>query len=72
MTLSKARIGQRGVVSEITGTEKDCRFLLTLGCSEGEEITLVSKISDNYVINVKDSRYAIDGQMARMIVLTEN
>lgn len=72
MTLSKARIGQRGVVSEITGTEKIRRFLLTLGCSEGEEITLVSKISDNYVINVKDSRYAIDGQMARMIVLTEN
>ncbi len=72
MVLAQARIGQRGTVANISGTDKIRKFLLTLGCSEGSEVTLISKISDNFVINVKDSRYAIDSQMARMIELTES
>lgn len=71
MLLNKLRIGQSGCIRSIGGTDKTKRFLNTLGCSEGERITLVSVLSDNYVINIKDSRYAIDGAMAKSIELVD-
>jgi len=69
MLLSKARIGQTFNVKSVEGKEKVQKFLFTLGCFEGEEITLISKLAGNYVINIKDSRYAIDEGMAKSIIL---
>jgi len=67
MLLCKAKPGHIGHIKAVSGTEKIKKFLFTLGCSEGEEITLVSILAGNYVINVKDSRYAIDKNMAKSI-----
>ncbi len=69
MMLSKAKIGQTAIIKEITGKEKTKKFLFTLGCYEGEQITLISKLAGNFVINVKDGRYAIDEGMAKSIIL---
>lgn len=69
MLLTKANIGETYKIKEVEGKDKLKKFLFTLGCYEGEEITLISKLAGNYVINVKDSRYAIDEGMARSIVL---
>lgn len=44
-------------------------FLLTLGCFPGERVTLISKVSDTYVIAVKDARYSIDRDLARAIIV---
>ena len=44
-------------------------FLFTLGCYEGETVTIISILSDNYVINVKDARYSIDKELAEAIIL---
>lgn len=44
-------------------------FLFTLGCYEGEEITVISILSDNYVIHVKGARYSIDKELARAILI---
>jgi ferrous iron transport protein A len=71
MLLSKASIGQKSCIERIEGTDKKKRFLTSLGCCEGEFITLVSILAGNYVVNIKDSRYAIDERMARQIVLSE-
>lgn len=65
--LSKAKKGQKSVIKGITGNDKMKKFLFSLGCSEGEEIALISVLAGNYVINVKDSRYAIDKKMAEII-----
>lgn len=67
MPLSKAALGSTVKVKSVTGSDKVCRFLFTLGCHAGEEITLVSVLAGNYVIRVKDSRYAIDKRMAQSI-----
>lgn len=67
MTLCKTKMGSTVKVKAICGNEKTCRFLFTLGCHEGEEITLISILAGNYVIRVKDSRYAIDKRMAQSI-----
>ncbi|MBM7613868.1 FeoA family protein [Alkaliphilus hydrothermalis] len=69
MLLSKAKIGQTFNVKSVEGKEKIQKFLFSLGCFEGEEITLISKLAGNYVVNIKDSRYAIDEGMAKSIVL---
>ncbi len=67
MTLSKAKIGQTFTIQSVEGKEKIKKFLFTLGCFEGEEITLISKLAGTFVINIKDSRYAIDEGMAKCI-----
>lgn len=69
MPLAKAKIGKTFIIDEIQGREKMIKFLFTLGCFEGEEITVISKLADNYVVNIKDSRYAIDESMAKAIML---
>ncbi len=69
MLLSKARIGHTGIIKEVNGKDKTKKFLFTLGCYEGEQITLISKLAGNFVINVKDGRYAIDERMAKSITL---
>jgi len=71
MSLSKARAGHKAIIKSISGNEKIRNFLFTLGCSEGEEITLISVLGGNYIINIKDSRYAIDKRMAKSIELVE-
>lgn len=71
MLLSKAKVGQTRSVIKIEGKEKTIKFLSSLGCSEGENITLISILAGNYVVNIKDSRYALDESMARAIVLAD-
>jgi ferrous iron transport protein A len=71
MVLSKAKIGFKGNVERIEGKDKIKKFLFSLGCYEGEEITLISILAGNYVVNIKDSRYAIDEAMAKNIILAE-
>lgn len=71
MQLSQATVGQTYKVNRIEGKEKVQKFLFTLGCFEGEEITLISKLAGNYIVNIKDSRYALDEKMARTIILDE-
>lgn len=69
MLLSKAKIGDTFNIKQVEGKEKVKKFLFTLGCFEGEEITLISKLAGNYVVNIKDSRYALDENMAKSIMI---
>ncbi len=54
-----------------TGEEGMRDFLFTLGCYPGEKITLISQVSSNYVINVKDARYSIDRDLASAIEIRD-
>ncbi len=69
MLLFEAKPGDTRRIKNVSGNEKIRKFLFTLGCSEGEEITLISILGGNYIINVKGSRYAIDKNMAKSIEL---
>ena len=44
-------------------------FLFSLGCYPGEAVTVISRLAENYIISIKDSRYSIDGDLARAILL---
>ncbi len=69
MPVYQAKPGHIGRIKAVNGNEKMRKFLFALGCCEGEELTLISVLAGNYIINVKDSRYAIDRNMARAIEL---
>ena len=71
MLLSKGKIGKTFNVLNVGGKEKTKKFLFSLGCYEGEKITLISILAGNYVINIKDSRFAIDESMAKQISIEE-
>lgn len=69
MPLFKVKPGYVGLIKSVAGNDKIRKFLFSLGCSEGEEIALISILAGNYIINIKDSRYAIDKKMAQAIEL---
>ena len=57
-------------IKEIKTDEKTMKdFLFSLGCFEGEKITIISVLADNYVIHVKDARYSIDKELAKAIII---
>ncbi len=71
ITLDKAKKNTPYIISEIKSDEKTKEFLFTLGCFENEEIALISKLSNNFVVNIRDSRFAIDDNIAKSIVLNK-
>ncbi len=42
-------------------------FLATLGCYEGQIVTIISMLQGNFVINVNNARYSIDTDLAAAI-----
>lgn len=66
--LAKAIISEEYIIKEINTDDEEIKsFLFTLGCYEGEKITVISKLADNFVVSVKDSRYSIDTELAQAI-----
>ena len=45
------------------------RHLESLGFVPGEQITVVSRIAGNLIVNVKGSRVALSSELARNIVI---
>lgn len=50
-----------------TDDEETKSFLFTLGCYEGEPITIISRLKGGCVVSIKDSRYNIDNALASII-----
>ena len=69
MPSSMMNIGEKGMVTNVTGKDETRRFLENLGFVQGSEVTVVSEISGNMIVNVKDTRVAIDKTMANRIMV---
>ena len=69
MPLSIATMGEVNKIVKVGGNEETRRFLENLGFVAGTEITVVSSIGGNLIVNVKDSRIAVNEDMARHIVI---
>lgn len=68
--LSEAKVNVEYTIKGIESDDEELKdFLFTLGCYEGEKVTVISVLAENYVISVKDARYSIDSELARAIVL---
>lgn len=69
MPLTMAGIGETNTISRIGGNEETRRFLANLGFVTGTEVVVLSKIGGNVIVNVKDSRVAVNEDMARHIMI---
>ena len=64
-----AAVGEINTIRRIGGNEETRRFLENLGFVAGAEVTVLSAIGGNVIVSVKDSRVAINADMARHIMI---
>lgn len=69
MPLTMANSGEKHTIRKIGGVEDTKRFLTNLGFTEGAEIEIVSAVAGNMIISVRDSRVAINNDMAKKIMV---
>ena len=69
MPLTMARIGEVNTILKIGGNEETRRFLANLGFVTGTEISVMSAIGGNVIVNVKDARVAVNSDMAKHIMI---
>ena len=69
MPLTMASVGEANTIRKVGGNEETKRFLENLGFVAGAEITVVSAIGGNVIVNIKDSGVAINQDMARHIMV---
>ena len=68
MTLIDAREGTEYKVRQIETEDEELNaFLFSLGCYEGEPITVVSHLKGGCVVAIKDGRYNMDRQLEAAI-----
>ena len=69
MPLTMAKVGEPNTIKRIGGREETQKFLENLGFVTGGVVTVVSEISGNMILNVKDSRVALGKDMANKIMI---
>lgn len=68
MTLLDAQEGIEYTVRSIETDDDELNmFLFSLGCYDGEPITVVSRRKGSCTVSIKDGRYTIDEQLAEAI-----
>lgn len=69
MPLTMAKIGEINLIKKIGGQSETKKFLENLGFVQGAKVMVVSSLNGNLIVNIKDSRIAIDHSMARKILI---
>ena len=69
MPLTMANIGETNTIKRVGGNEETRRFLANLGFVVDAEVTVLSAIGGNVIVNIKDTRVAVNADMARHIMI---
>lgn len=69
MPLAMAKSGETVVIKKITGKDSVRQHLAELGLVVDEAVTVVNEMAGNIILQVKDSRIAIDKSMAMRIMI---
>ena len=69
MPLTMVKRGETVTIGRITGKDEVRQHLAELGFVVGTEISVVSEMGGNMIVQVKDSRVAIDKTMANRIMV---
>lgn len=69
MPLSMAKAGETVIIRRITGKDELRQHLAELGFVVDAAVTVVSEIAGNLILQVKDSRVALDKTMASRIMI---
>lgn len=69
MPLTFANVGEENMIRKVGGNSEIRAHLENLGFVTGGNVTVVSTIGGNLIVNVKDSRVAISREMASKILV---
>lgn len=69
MPLTMAKAGETVTIRKITGKDEIRLHLAELGFVVGSRVTVVNEIAGNLILQVKDSRIALDKTMANRIMI---
>ena len=69
MPLALADAGKENIIRKIGGSPEVKKHLENLGFVVGGTVTVVNTLGGNMIVNVKESRVAIDREMARKIMI---
>ena len=69
MPLTMARPGETVVIRKITGRDEVRQHLAELGFVVDESVTVISEMAGNLILQVKDSRVAVDRTLANRIMI---
>ena len=69
MPLTMVETGVQRSIKAITGKDETRRFLGNLGFVVGSDVTVITEISGNMIVHIKDSRIAISKAMGNRIMV---
>lgn len=69
MPLNVAVPGEENLIRKIGGSPDVKKHLEDLGFVVGGTVTLITVLNGNVIVNVKDTRIALDADMARRILV---
>ena len=69
MPLTMAKTGETVTIRKISGKDEVRQHLAELGFVVDSDVTVVSEIAGNLILQVKDSRIALDKTMANGIMI---
>ena len=69
LPLTMARPGETVTIRKITGRDEVRQHLAELGFVVDSDVTVVNTVGGNLILQVKDSRVALDKTMANRIMI---
>lgn len=69
MPLTLANVGEENIIKKVGGNPDTKKFLENLGFVVGGTVTIISEISGNVIVNVKESRVAVSKEMVAKIMV---
>ena len=69
MPLTLAAVGEDNTIKKIGGSPEVRQHLENLGFVVGGNVKVINALAGNVIVNVKETRVAISGEMARKIMI---
>ena len=69
LPLPMAKVGENVVIKQINGKDEVRQHLSELGFVVDSEVRIISEITGNLIVQVKESRVALDKSLAMRIMI---
>ena len=69
MPLNLAPAGEENIIKKVGGSPEVRQHLENLGFTVGGSVTVVNTLGGNVIVKVKESRIALDTELARRIMI---
>ena len=69
MPLNLAPAGEENIIKKVGGSPEVRQHLENLGFTVGGSVTVINTLGGNVIVKVKESRIALDTELARRIMI---